>query len=206
MRREENKRRGQDEKRSDQAHKMIERVFYGPETADYKDITDKETQVKGVDSVFTYNGVEYDCDEKAAVNYVGKNLQTFSMELTFIDRANKLVDGWFVKEGSKTDSYLFMWLDADTYEIALVRKKDIENYLERLGWDIDKLYRKAEKIRYEDDRKFGFLNENGCKFSFSDWLPEEPINVLVPRKELTRMAVYTNKFPYEEEDKKVFEI
>lgn len=184
---------------------MFERVFYKPETVDYKDITDKETQVKGVDAIFTYNGQTYHCDEKAAVNWIGKHLPTFSMELTFIDRANKLADGWFVKEGSKTDSYLFMWLD-DVYEIALVRKRDIENYLERLGWDIDKLYRKAEKIRYEDDRKFGFLNENGCKFSFSDYMPEEPVNVLVPRKELVRMAVYTNKFPYEEEDKKVFGI
>ena len=205
MRREENKRRGQDEIRSDQAHKMFERSFYGPQTTEYKGIDDKETQVRGVDSIFTYNGQKYHCDEKAAVNYVGKHLPTFSMELTFIDRANKLADGWFVKENSKTDAYLFMWLD-ENYEIALVRKEDIENYLERCGWDIDKLYRKAEKIRYEDDRQFGFLNENGCKFTFSDWMPEEPVNVLVPRKELVRMAIYTNKFPYEDEDKKVFGI
>lgn len=201
--REENKRRKSDETRSDQAHKMFERVFYGPETTDYKDIKDKETQVKGVDSIFTYNGRTYHCDEKAAVNWVGKHLKSFSMELTFIDRADKLADGWFVKESSKTDSYLFMWLD-DVYEIALVMKQDIENYLERLGWNTDKLCKKAEKIRYGNDRKFGDLYENKCKFSFSYKIPEEPVNVLVPRKELVRMAVYTKKFPYEEEDKKVF--
>ena len=62
LKREENQRRLQDEKRSNQAHKMFERVFYGPETVDYKDITDKETQVKGVDAIFTYNGQTYHCD------------------------------------------------------------------------------------------------------------------------------------------------
>lgn len=204
MKRKENERRGQDERKSDHAHKMLERVFYLPETTDYKGVDDTETQVKGVDSIFTYNGKTYYCDEKAPVNWVQKNLNTFCMELSFIDRSNTLVDGWFIKEGSETDSYLCMWFD-DDFEIALVNKADVRSYLEKLGWNVDKLLRKAHKIRYENDRKFGFVNENGCKFSYSnyDWMPEKPINVLVPRSELVKMAVYTNRFQYEEEDKKV---
>lgn len=204
MRRKENKGRGQDEKKSDHAHKMLERVFYVPETTGYKGIDDKETQVKGVDSIFTYNGKTYHCDEKAPVRWVQKNLRTFSMELSFIDRSNKLADGWFIKDGVETDSYLLMWFD-DDYEVALVNKSDIRDYLERLGWDVDKLSRKAEKIRYEGDTNFGRINEDRCKFSYSnyDWMPEKPINVLVPRDELVKMAVYAKKFQYEEEDKKI---
>lgn len=204
--REENKRRRSDETRSDHAHKMLERSFYGPETTDCHGIQDKETQVRGVDTIFTYNGREYNCDEKAAVNYVAKNLQTFSLELSFIDRTNKKVSGWFLKEDSLTDSYIFMWFDKDSYEMALVEKERINEYLESIGWNKDKLRRKSELIREGKDENFGNIKKNGCKFSFSnyDWMPERPINVLVPREKLVKMAVYTKKFPYGEEDKKVF--
>ena len=201
--REENKRRRSDETRSDHAHEMLERVFYCPKTTDYHGIYDKETQVKGVDSIFTYNDKEYYCDEKAAVNYVAKGLQTFSLELSFIDRANKIVTGWFLKEDNATDSYIFMWFDKDTYEMALVEKQRIIEYLESLGWNGDKLRRKAELIREGKDGNFGSIKKNGCKFSFSDydWMPERPINVLVPRDKLIEMAVFTEKLPYEEKDK-----
>ena len=204
--REENKRRRSDETRSDHAHKMLERAFYTPKTTDYRGIYDKETQVRGVDAVFTYGGHEYNCDEKAAVNYVAKNLQTFSLELSFIDRANNKTAGWFLKDDSMTDSFIFVWFDKDTYEMALVEKKRINEYLELLGWNRDKLRRKAELIREGKDGKFGNIKKNGCKFSFSDydWMPERPINVLVPRDKLIEMAVFTEKLPYEEKDKIIF--
>ena len=204
--REENKRRRSDETRSDHAHEMLERVFYGPKTTDYHGIYDKETQVKGVDSIFTYNGQEYHCDEKAAVNYVAKGLQTFSLELSFIDRANKTVTGWLLKEDNATDSYIFMWFDKDDYEIALVEKPKIISYLSSLGWNKDKLLKKASLIREGNGGYLGDIRKNGCRFFFSnyDWMPERPINVLVPREKLVKMAVFAKKFKYEKEDKIIF--
>ena len=204
--RKENKRRHSDETRSDHAHKMLERVFYGPETVGYHGVYDKETQVKGVDSIFSYNGKEYYCDEKAAVNYVAKGLHTFSLELTFTDRANKTVTGWLLKEDNTTDSYIFMWFDEYDYEIALVEKSKIIEYLNSLGWDKDKLLKKADLIRKGDGGYLGNIMKNGCRFSFSnyDWMPEKPINVLVPREKLVNMAVFYKKFKYEEEDKIIF--
>ena len=206
MVREETKRRRSDETRSDHAHKMLERVFYIPKTTSYHGIHDKETQVRGVDTIFTYNGRECNCDEKAAVNYVAKSLQTFSLELSFIDRTNKQVAGWFLKDDSLTDSYIFVWFDKDSYEMALVEKKRINEYLESLGWNKDKLHRKSELIREGKDENFGNIKKNGCKFSFSnyDWMPERPINVLVPRDKLLEMALFTKKAPYEKEDKIIF--
>ena len=185
---------------------MLERVFYIPKTTDYRGIYDKETQVRGVDAIFTYMGHEYNCDEKAAVNYVAKNLQTFSLELSFIDRANNKTDGWFLKDDSMTDSYIFVWFDKDSYEMVLVEKKRIKEYLESLGWNKDKLHRKSELIREGKDENFGNIKKNGCKFSFSnyDWMPERPINVLVPREKLVKMAVFSKKFKYEKEDKIIF--
>lgn len=185
---------------------MLERSFYGPETTGYHGIHDKETQVRGVDAIFTYKGCEYNCDEKAAVNYVARGLQTFSLELSFIGRANKKVVGWFLKDDSLTDSYIFVWFDKDSYEMALVEKKRINEYLESLGWDKNKLHIKDKLIREGRDRNFGNIKEKGCKFSFSnyDWMPEKPINVLVPRDKLIEMAEYTKRWPYEEKDKIIF--
>lgn len=206
MKREENARRGQDEARSNQAHKMFERSFYDVKTSGYKGIEDKETQVKGVDAIFTYDGEEYLCDEKAAVNYAGKNLQTFSLELGFIDRGNNWKSGWFVNDGNLTNSYLFAWFDNDTFEIALVRKQDIEKYLDNIGWHKGNLVRKEQLMREGKNTATGNIWTNGCKFSFSERLPEKPINILVPRSELVRISVFTGRFQYDEMDKEILGI
>lgn len=192
-------------------HSFLENNFYPlvESYSSYDKSSDKEMQLKGIDTTFTYNGFEYKCDEKAALDYVngikGYELKTFCLELSFLDRNDKLQDGWFVKDSLETNSYLFVWLDTakkdvleevsdiDKIEIALVRKEKLIEYLNGLGWTKENLKKKSHNIRFNGDRKFGNCRENGCKFS-NPRLPEQPVNVLISRYKLIQLSDFHRSY------------
>lgn len=184
----------QDKKGERIAHQFLLEHFY-TQTDLYHECVTKEEQLKGYDTTFTFNGLDYKCDEKAALDYVNKDwkLNTFCLELSCLDRNDNMFDGWFINPNEENNSYLFVWIDkADNdiindpneiqeCEYMLVTKDDIKEYLSNLGWNDTKLKKKAEKIRYEDDTRFGDYKINGCKFSYPKHLVEKPINILLTR-------------------------
>lgn len=206
--------RNEDERIANLVSEFLEKYFYSQETTKFKRITEKGTQVFGIDTVFTFNGVQYKCDEKVAARFINRPLKTFSLELSFIDKMNKVVPGWFLRK-SANDSYLFVWVDEATdtepktinditsVTVALVLKKDLLHYLETLGWTVEKLKRKTKRIRYEGDTNFGNYRTNGLTFSFSNKcfsesdkkiLPEEPINLLLSRDIYKNIAICYREF------------
>lgn len=209
--REINTHREEDERLSNIISVFIENEFYSKETENYNRIIDKETQVSGIDTIFTYNGREFLCDEKSAVRFINKPLKTFSLELSFINKKNNVVDGWFVDtKKMKNNSYMFIWVDKTKSSIistidditsltfALVMKNDLFDYLNKIGWTIPKLKEKARRIRFEGDTSFGNLKRNGIVFCFSNkcvygtnrkMLPEEPINCLLDRNVYKKISV-----------------
>ena len=48
--------------------------------------------------------------------------------------------------------------------------------------------KKMDNIRYNNDNNMGNINENGCKFSYSQQLYEKPINVLISRNILRKIS------------------
>lgn len=189
-----------DNSRNKVANKFLDKYLYTQEGfSNVKRIDDRDRQLKGVDIEFDYNGKHYVCDEKAATNYVNRwnRLDTFALELSSMQGRGTKVwrDGWFVNENLINDSYLFVWIDnAANYdistisedeitsaEICLVRKSAIREYLRDIGWSKKKLKFKDNEIRFGGDEDFGMICTNGCKFSFSKNLYEEPINVLLSR-------------------------
>lgn len=171
---------------------------------DFERINDKERQVAGIDTKFTFNEREYVCDEKAAVQYINRDrpLGTFALELMFINRQGNKNKGWLIDEEKVNDSYMFVWIDkADntilkspddiiSLEAILVRKETIFNYLKSLGWTMENLNEKANQIYEGKCRYFGNIKENGTKFSFSEKLVEKPINILLPREKYRELADY----------------
>lgn len=185
--------RADDERMSGKVSDLLDRVYYGPRYPDFERVLDRERQVKGMDVLFTRDSFKFICDEKAAVRW--RNLKTFSFELSFIDRRGEVVPGWFVSDRCVNNSYFLIWLDQaedgkETLEAALVRKEKIVEYLEKLGWGKDELLAKARQIREQDGEgiNFGNMLRNGCKFSFSPKLVEEPINILLSRDVLKSLA------------------
>lgn len=198
----------QDKKGEKIVHQFLLEHFYLDEV-DNKEVMDSDMfgQLHGIDTFFFKNGFKYKCDEKAALDYVNKpkKLNTFCLELSCLNTKDELMEGWFTNDEMETNSYLFAWVDkAKKYiidcvddilevEVMLVLKQDIYDYFKSIGWDKDKLRRKCNNIRYNDDRNMGNYYTNGCKFSFVDKLPEQPINVLLTRDVYRNMPHTINK-------------
>lgn len=142
-------------------------------------------------------------DEKVASRFANKNLETFSLELSFIGKNGKKRCGWLLDETKKTEYYLFGWiLKADipyikeqkrfdtnkitkdnikSLEWALVKRSGIVKFLEKQGWSLEKLSRQDEKIREQGEIKTKeFINE--ISFRYSDAYIEKPINVLLKKE------------------------
>ena len=197
-----NKIRKEDEKCTDIVSKFLEKHFYN-KVRDYQRIDDKEQQLKGVDVIFILNDKQYICDEKAAIRYVNKNLQTFAFELSFLGKSDRLIDGWLISNTKINNSFLCIWIDKAEYdliediddiqeiEIALIDKQKLIDYLRTLGWTVEKLHIKADRMRNNDKEPTGNVEVNGCKFVCSKKLSEKPVNVLVSRNKLKELADYT---------------
>ena len=162
-------------------------------------VTDRERQVKGLDVILKRDDKVYNIDEKAAIRYTN-GLNTFALELSFLNRKGNRVDGWLIDEKKINDYFVFVWINkiegelienVDSFkevEVALVSKEKIMIYLESLGWDVDKLLIKDERIRDGIDDNMGDIRKNGCKFSYSERLFEKPINILLPKQAYIKIA------------------
>jgi hypothetical protein len=194
--------REEDEKCADIVSSFLDKNFYSTiEKISFERIHDKKRQIEGFDVIIRGPDDKiYGIDEKAAIRYVNKNLQTFSLELSFLDRKGKIHDGWLFDSNKKNNYFLFVWIDkADKdiisnendikqIEIALVLRENIINYLNGLGWDQNALNLKAEKIRQSQNEYPGDLKKYGCKFVCSRHLVEQPVNILIPRHVLISLS------------------
>ena len=196
--------RKEDEKCADIVSSYLEDTFYS-EVEDFKRINEKEMQFKGIDVIFNINNVKYVCDEKAAIRYVNKPLNTFAMELSFIDRSNMLHEGWLLDTSKVNNSFLFVWIDRATknileskedlieLEYCLIKKEAILDYLSELGWSQEKLLQKSTFIRENKFENLGNITKNGCKFSYSPKLFEKPVNILISRDKLREISVLNRR-------------
>lgn len=195
--------RKDDERCADIVSQFLDVNFYKKYTKYFDRITDKERQVKGIDTTFMIDDKTYICDEKAAIRYINKGLNTFSLELSFIGRYDDLRDGWLIDEKHINNSFLFVWIDkaktdmlesvsdVQQLEIALVDRRKILKYLESIGWSKEKMISKSQKMRENDDEYGGNLRKHGCKFVCSKHLVEQPVNVLMSRDKLKEISDLT---------------
>ena len=141
-------------------------------------------------------------DEKVASRYANTNLDTFSLELSFLGKNGKKRCGWLLDDTKKTEYYLFGWiLEADIpymedkkryntnminmsnikrLQWALVKRSNIVKFLESKGWTLEKLAKQDEQIRNQ-----GYIKTkefiDGISFRYSNAYIEKPINVLLKR-------------------------
>lgn len=167
-------------------------------------VTDADRQQEGSDLVVNIDGIELTCDEKAAVKYIGKPLSTFSLEIGFMD--NRLQQqhhlGWLIDPKHTNDLFSFVWLPQATRpdiqqpsdiiqcDIALVRRLDIMNYLDSLGWTTKALAKKEWCIRTGQGKtELGNFQQHGLKFAISRYLHEQPVNVLLQKETYMQIAI-----------------
>ena len=183
---------------------ILDKYFYTePGITLFERETNKQLQINGVDTLFSLNGKNYMVDEKATIRWVG--LKTFSLELSFLGKDDQIRTGWLLDENKINDYFLFVWINELNHEtiqdissiknidVALVSKEKILKHLSSLGWTSERLIGKDYQIRNCDKPYLGDIKKNGCKFSFSKHLKEQPINILLPKETYIELAdIYKN--------------
>ena len=108
--------------------------------------------------------------------------------------------GWLIDLKKKTEYYFLMWIKAksnlvitkdDILEISatLVSRKKIMEYLESISYNREKLIRASDKIRLNNlDGALG-KSENLLYIFTVLWISEQPINIIIKRKVLEKLAL-----------------
>lgn len=196
----------------------------------YESITEKARQSAGEDMVLHMeDGSTVAIDEKSALYYPNprKTIDTFAFELKTNINAHGNNQGWlFGKNYTNTDYYLINWItlpdDAKeevwwqkdigivSIESMLLNKKRIQDFVRGVfSYEID-LFGKYDEPDYLEE----FMNTiDGNSYSFKEFykgkgirlmqnlkLPEQPINIVIDKEYLKKIAElhiesYFNKAP-----------
>jgi hypothetical protein len=184
--------------------KFLDKYFYPKAGLHHTRVYDKYQQIAGVDVVLFHNDKTKNIDEKAAMNYINRDLQTYAFEISFINRAGVPSAGWLFDQSKKTDYYALVYPSATTSDVAeltedkftsaeifLIKRQDIINYLSNY---IDTIYKidswmreNGHNGRYEVPGTIAFY------MVMSGKLKEAPINVIIPKGNLRNMATAVYK-------------
>lgn len=184
----------------------------------YSRCADRKNQLLGSDLVAQKAAKSYNIDEKCATDCSGRNLRTFALELsaeicnkkTRIS-TGKRVEGWFLKEDSKTDVYAFAYVRANSkedlcnnnitrFEVLFVKKQKLIKYISEIIGTPSELKKLDEDFRKEVlEGKVAACGEEGKRrykrtinkdFSlcWSIQLAESPVNLLVSKSLLKKLS------------------
>lgn len=171
-----------------------------------------DKQKQGIDVCLEVRGKSYLIDEKASLYYSNAMIPTFAFEVEFIQpRYGKHVIGWLLNEQLKTEYYMLIWPnvkcdgenewkrisinelkknDFTIVEAMLIRKQDILTYLKNNFWDKKRIISLAEKLR-DAKNTDGLLpnKKDDFYFTYTKGLAEKPINIVIRKKVLRKLAL-----------------
>lgn len=196
-------RRKQDIENTEKVEKLMDKIYkkIGFKT---ERITDKELQVKGVDIIRTLpNGNKHYIDEKFALNYHDKKLNSFAFELSTNNNVDR--NGWFISPQSQTTHYMLLWFSSnDTFdrffdfEICYIEKKKIFEYLSTIGYNEQTLSEfidfwknpqcDSEKFYEHNNRRYMNLKDGVKIVQSLQFKKEKPINIVIPKKTLMKLC------------------
>lgn len=172
-----------------------------------------EEQISGSDLLLTTKNGKLNrsiVDEKVASRFANRNLETFSLELSFLGKNGLKKCGWLIDNTKKTEYYLLGWiLEADIpyleekkrydtnaidrnnikrMQWALVKRDKIMKFLEKRGWTLEKLAKQDEKIREQGGVKTKEFVDD-ISFRYSDAYVEKPINLLLKKETYLELSI-----------------
>ena len=173
---------------------------------------DYDSQIKGSDLILSSSDGKLKrvvVDEKVAITRANTGLETFSLELSFINKLGRKTCGWFLDTSKTTEYYLFGWINKadipydekrkkwvtdeirkeniNELEWALVSRKKIIKFLEDRGWTLEKLGKQDERIREQEGVKTKeFIDD--VSFRYSGNYIERPVNILVKRETYIKLS------------------
>ena len=184
--------------------KFIDENIYNNKDFDFvaRRIDNKKEQLLGVDLILSSEKLNIEnatVDEKCASAYWNRKLNTFSFELSFL-RYGNWRQGWLLNKNLKTEYYAICWLNATKklfecdditwFEIAIVKKQKILDYLASQNLTIEHLKADDEWIREHKTEKgaIGVGKYDRCFFYYSPQLYEKPINILINKDKILELS------------------
>lgn len=172
----------------------LDHIYHSKKLQFYRN-TDLEQQHRGIDVVFRHNSIDYFIDEKAQLHYLNKDLPTFTFELSYVNSANEIKEGWLFDSSKKTHFYFLITSiflnrgkkkltsadDIKSLKIVSVNRKKLINHLKEKGLSRNQLDEYDFDIR--DTYSFGKniipeLNEKQTGLIYyTEHLKERPINL-----------------------------
>ena len=198
---EDNARRSTDELQEKVIGQYLDKYYYSTFTTSISRNNDRETQIHGLDLTITSttNNV-YTIDEKAAVKWANKNLNTFAFEVDSLNKNGELYDGWFMTNTSEAlnDYWLLVWVDSaktsnfKTIEevqqvtVSLLKKQDIYDWMHKNHINGKDLKNTAKNLRqnFNLDNYYTYTTIHGLKVTIQPKVSEHAINILLPRTTL----------------------
>ena len=174
---------------------FLDLKFYPKHFENSRRITEKNLQLSGVDvkSNFIGDDEEILIDEKAATSWAFREISTFALELNFLMNGEE-IEGWFFPRKGKTltTHWLFIWPrtsggdinsveDIISAEIMLMKTRDLRRWIRRMASKSDTSIQECiSYLRKSDSEKE--INWCGLRIIISRQLPEQPINILIPKE------------------------
>jgi hypothetical protein len=195
--------------------RFLDEHFYLPPLFDSAiRVSDKNEQMLGKDIIVSSSRLGLSnaiIDEKDTAHYVNKNIPTFAFELSFLLYDRTEVEGWLTDRAKETEYYLLLWPFAKLVEpvskppefkeitklrYSLVKREDVINLLLAKGFDRKALLEKAREMRstvkgYADNQNLKAIDKEryGFYFMYTYFLAEKPVNVVIPREQLEKIAI-----------------
>lgn len=182
--------RAQDYERTIKLEKECD-ALYSKAGFDISRVRDTALQKRGVD-IYLNNWV---VDEKAAIQYWNKDLQTYCFECSTLNNKDK--EGWLFQKNSLTTHYSLVYVrakdedldDITSLEILIIPKKSVLSYLKVLGLDNRK---KVEGVLSGYGRRDGSRIEcevsERVKIVQSLRFKNAPINIIINKQLLYSWA------------------
>lgn len=134
-------------------HRYYEKYLYdelgkqNPDLFSYVSTPLWNYQKKGIDVMIArYEGRYIYVDEKTAFTWCNTGLDTFFLELSFINRYNERMKGWLLNDSLLTDVYAFAWLDlVDTEKAGYITNRNkylvVKSYFDEANGILKILFR-----------------------------------------------------------------
>ena len=202
-------RRKQDELQEKVIGNFLDKYYYSTFTTSITRNTDKETQIHGLDlTVTSTNNKTYTIDEKAAVKWANKTLNTFAFEVNSLDKNGDIYDGWFMTKSSEAlnDYWLLVWVDSATttdfksmddvqqVTVTLLNKQDVYDWMHKNHINGKELKETAKNLRqnFNLDNYYTNTKIHGLKVTIQPKVSEHAINILLPKQALVNeVATYS---------------
>lgn len=164
-------------------------------------ITDKKRQLSGVDIICRHGDIpgELLIDEKAATSWANREIGTFAFELSFL-LGDREIEGWFLERDRKSETthWLCVWPrtsggqinsveDIISAEVVLIECKSLRRWARRIAGK-STIYLEDCIQNLRNSREIREMEWAGLRVIISRNLPEQPINLLVPKEILRTLS------------------